>query len=60
MKNPKNKEDLIEIVVNQIREDFQYGEFEPLYELLKFLPAENLINYLPESRWEQIKKLENA
>lgn len=56
----KSKENLIEIVVEQIRQDVHCGEYEALAELLTFLPVVNLIEYLPEEEWKQFKNLKDA
>ena len=42
---------LIDRVVEQIREDFDMGDIESLEELLRFVPKEKLIQYLPEEEW---------
>ena len=57
MKSPKSKQDLIEIVVLQIRQDVHCGDYEALEELLGFMPNVNLIEYLPEEDWKQFKHL---
>jgi len=53
----KSKKELIEKVVEQIRLDVDWQEFEALEELLTFTPVDNLINYLPEEDWKQFKHL---
>jgi hypothetical protein len=40
--------DLISRVMDQIEDDFNKGDLTALEELLKFVPRENLIAYLPE------------
>ena len=60
MKSPKSKQDLIEIVVLQIRQDVHCGDYEALEELLGFMPNVNLIEYLPEEDWKQFKHLRDA
>ena len=60
MKSPKSKQDLIELVVQQIRQDVHCGEVEAIEELLTFLPIVNLIEYLPEEDWKQFKHLRDA
>jgi hypothetical protein len=60
MKSPKSKQDLIEIVVLQIRQDVHCGEYEALEELLGFMPNVNLIEYLPEEDWKQFKHLRES
>jgi hypothetical protein len=49
--------ELIEDVVDEIDRDIVHKEVEALEELLRFCPIENLINYLPEEKHEQYKKL---
>jgi len=60
MKSLKSKEDLIEIVRDQIILDVHWGDYEAIEELLKFCPVENLIEYLPEEDWKQFKHLRDA
>lgn len=57
MKNQRNKQDLIEKVVEQIKEDVHCGDYTALEELMGFLPIENLIAYLPEEYWKNFKHL---
>lgn len=57
MKSPKSKQDLIEKVVEQVKEDIHCGYYESLEGLLAFLSADNLIEYLPEEDWKQFKHL---
>ena len=52
-----NKEDLINKVIEQIKDDFFNGDIEPIEELLKFIPVENLIGYLSEDEWKQFNHL---
>jgi hypothetical protein len=40
--------DLYDEVLNQIAEDIGNSDFTAIEELLKFVPRENLIAYLPE------------
>jgi hypothetical protein len=49
--------ELIEDVVDEIDRDIVHKEVEALEELLRYCPIENLINYLPEEKHEQYKKL---
>lgn len=44
---------LIDRVVEQIKDDIAMGDIEALEELLRFIPKENLIQYLPEEEWEE-------
>ena len=59
MKSPKTKEDLIETVVEQIKEDVHCGDSEAIEELLNFCPIKNLIAYLPEEDWAKFKHLKD-
>ena len=40
--------DLIDRVLDQIATDLEGGDLTALEELLKFVPRDNLISYLPE------------
>ena len=42
--------DLRDEVMNQIAEDLSNSDFTAIEELLKFVPRENLIAYLPEEK----------
>lgn len=53
-----NKEDLINKVIDQISIDI-YTDIEALEELLRFVPVENLIGYLPEEYWKDYEHLIN-
>ena len=59
MKSPKTKQDLIEKVVEQIESDLHCGFKETVEELLKFVPVENLIAFLPEEDWKHFKHLKD-
>jgi len=57
MKSPKSKQDLIEKVVEQIKEDVHCGYYESLEGLLRLIPSEDLIAYLPEEDWKPFNHL---
>ena len=57
MKSLKTKEDLIETVVQQLKVDVHCNDTGAIEEIIKFLPIENLIAYLPEEDWKQFKHL---
>ena len=57
MKPPKTKEDLIERVVEQIKEDVHCGYYESMEGLLELLSTDDLIEFLPEENWKQFKHL---
>ena len=44
---------LINAVVEQIKKDLQEQDETALYELLSFIPAINLIQFLPEEKWKE-------
>lgn len=56
-KAPKTKQDLIEKVVEQIKEDVHCGYYESLEGLLAILSIDDLIEYLPEEDWKPFKHL---
>jgi hypothetical protein len=60
MKSPKSKEDLIETVLEQIKVDIDCHEYEAIEELIRSIPIENLIAYLPAEDWKQFKHLRDA
>jgi hypothetical protein len=41
-------DELIDLVIEQIKNDFEIGDYTALVELLGFIPRKNLIGYLPE------------
>jgi hypothetical protein len=51
------KDDLVQAVVDQIKEDIHCGEYEALEEMLEFCSTESLVAYLPESIWKKYKHL---
>ena len=55
----KTKKDLIERVVDQIKEDLTENYVESVEGLLEFLPPENLIEFLPEEEWDSFQHLKN-
>lgn len=55
----KTKQDLIEKVVDQIKEDLTENYVESIEGLLEFLPPENLIEFLPEEEWSNFEHLKS-
>ena len=45
--------DLIDKVIQQIKNDFELGDYTALVELLEAVPNTSLIAYLPEEEIEQ-------
>jgi len=48
------KNNLLALVIEQIKEDIRDDYFESLEELLNFIPNENLIDYLQEEKANEI------
>ncbi len=44
----KQKDRLVDIVIEQIKKDFAMGDETAVDELLRFIPDENLIGFLPD------------
>ena len=59
MNNLKDKtvDLLIEHVIYQLQKDFHNQDVEAIEELLRFVPIDNLIAYLPEETGEKYKYL---
>lgn len=45
---PKTKEELVDMVIDQIKNDINCGDVDSLSELLRFVDDKTLIAYLPE------------
>jgi hypothetical protein len=52
------KQELIERVVEQIKDDLNTYGAEAIEELLRFCPTKNLVGYLPEEEWDEYFELE--
>ena len=52
------KQELIERVVEQIKDDLNTYGTEAIEELLGFCPTKNLVGYLPEEEWDKYFELE--
>lgn len=52
------KQELIERVVEQIKDDLNTYGTEAIEELLSFCPIKNLVGYLPEEEWDKYFILE--
>ena len=48
MEETEDMDNLIDSVIEQIKEDIKDGDLTAIDELLRFVPKENLIGYLPE------------
>ena len=49
MSTDDSRQRLIDAVIDQIRNDVAQGDMTAIEELIKFLPTDTLINYLPEN-----------
>ena len=47
---------LIDRVIKEIKSDIEYGDTTSIDELLRFLPKENLIQFLPEEEWKNFEE----
>ena len=45
----KELENIRSLVIQQIEKDINSDDFTSIYELLSFVPTENLLAYLPEN-----------
>jgi len=51
------KQELIERVIEQIKDDLNNYGVEAIEELLNFCPTKNLVGYLPEEEWGKYLEL---
>ena len=49
--------DLIDAAIGRIKKDIEAGDVSAIFELLRFSPVENLIQYLPEDEQTPFKPL---
>lgn len=54
--NIEMEDALIDIVIEKIKEDINDGDVSAIFELLRFCPVDNLIQYLPEEEWKEFKE----
>lgn len=52
------KQQLVERVIEQIKQDLAEYGVEAIEELLGFCPTKNLVGYLPEEEWDEYFELE--
>ena len=58
--NPEREQledNLLDTVIGEIKRDIEVGDVSAIWELLSHCPAEQLIQYLPEEKWEPYKEL---
>tara|TARA_R110000851_G_scaffold4416_1_gene17951 strand:+ start:2484 stop:3020 length:537 start_codon:yes stop_codon:yes gene_type:complete len=48
MEEIEDMDNLVDSVIEKIKDDIKYGDLTAIDELLRFVPKENLIGYLPE------------
>lgn len=51
------EDNLLDAVIGEIKRDIEVGDVSAIWELLSHCPAEQLIQYLPEEKWEAYKEL---
>lgn len=51
----KEKHEVVDAVIEQLKKDFEQQDYTVLEELLYQIPTENLINSLPEEDWVKFK-----
>jgi len=44
---------LVNAVINEMKYQIEDGDWTAIDELLRFVPRENLINFLPEEKWKR-------
>lgn len=54
----EEKQVVIDAVIEQLKKDFEVGDYTVLDELLGFVPINNLIHSLPEEEWPKYDKME--
>lgn len=48
-------EKLIDAVIEEMKKQIDVGDWTAIDELLRFVPRENLVNFLPEEDWKDHK-----
>lgn len=51
------QDNLVDTVIEQIKKDIEVGDVSAIFAMLTYCPAEQLIQYLPEEKWEAYKEL---
>lgn len=51
----EEKQVVIDAVIEQLKDDFEKGDFTVLDELLSVIPINTLIQSLPEEQWSKFK-----
>ena len=49
-------QELIDAVIERMKQDIQVGDWTAIDELLTFVPERNLIGYLPESPFQEFRQ----
>jgi hypothetical protein len=53
----ERQQELVDAVIEELKKDMQIGDFTVLDELLKFIPAKNLVQALPEEQWSEFPEV---
>jgi hypothetical protein len=51
------KQKLVDTVIENLKKDFEAGDYTVLDELLMFIKSKNLVQSLPEERWEEFPEV---
>jgi hypothetical protein len=51
------KQNLVDAVIEHLKEDVRHGDITILDELLKFIPNKNLVQALPEEEWTKFPEI---
>lgn len=57
--NRDENQELVDAVIEDLKQSFAIGDYTVLDELLHFIPTKNLIQALPEERWKEFQNIYN-
>lgn len=57
--NRDKNQELVDAVIEDLKQSFAIGDYTVLDELLHFIPTKNLIQALPEERWKEFQNINN-
>ena len=55
----KEKQELVDAVIEQLKKDFDMGDYTVLDELLGYIPKKVLLQSLPEEMWSKFEHNED-
>lgn len=56
-KMEERQQELVDDVIESLKEDFKSGDYTVLEELLKFIPMKNLVQSLEEEKWSKYSEI---